>query len=48
MFVLGIIVGAIITCVAGVFLLVWVSARAYEMGRKDEKEANENAKADTN
>jgi len=38
MFVLGVIVGITITCVAGIFALAWVSAKAYELGRRDEKE----------
>lgn len=36
MFVLGVVVGVIITGIAGVFVLAWVSAKAYELGVKDE------------
>ena len=37
MFVLGVIVGATITCIAGIFALAWVSAKAYELGRRDQE-----------
>ena len=38
MFVLGVIVGVIITVTIGIVVLAWVCDRAYELGRKDEKE----------
>lgn len=38
MFILGVVVGVIITVIAGIFVLAWVCDRAYELGKKDEKE----------
>jgi len=37
MFVLGVIVGVIVTCAVGFFVLVWVAKKSYMLGRKDEK-----------